>query len=114
MEVTQAKLLASRDEYARELEITQDAFGRVAKENEDLKEELRRLKVWIQMEKTMLKTTGTISNMPSFASFDHATIADEGSVTMATAHSEQQRLAVGKPIIQEALTDEKGGDQEFY
>lgn len=70
VEINQSQLLASRDDLACELEMSRDLIQRVMLENEGLKEELKRLKVFVHMEKTM-KQSGTLSHMPSFASFDH-------------------------------------------
>lgn len=57
VESNQEQLLCSRNELARELEMTQQAFDRVITENEELHEEIKKLKVWMTMEKAVLHST---------------------------------------------------------
>ena len=66
--MTQSQLVASRDGLAGELDMARDAYRHVVAENQLLHEELKRLKVWIQMEMTM-KHPSALSQLPSFVSF---------------------------------------------
>jgi predicted nuclease with TOPRIM domain len=71
VEVTQAQLLSDRDELRQELELTQDDYARLERENAEMHEELRRMKVYIEMEKTMkVHTSGPLHPLESFTSFE--------------------------------------------
>lgn len=71
VEQDQSQLVASRDELACELEVARATIHRLLSENQELNDELQKLKVFAHMEKTM-KFSDTISALPSFTSFDES------------------------------------------
>lgn len=105
--MSQSQLVASRDDLAGELDMARDAYHHVVTENQLLREELKRLKAWVQMEMTM-KHPAALSQLPSFVSFsEEEKVAglespNRGDTTVPGAENSR---VYGSPAAEAGLTE---------